>query len=99
MATSRSVQRVTAKAAKRATRTKRATAKKKQGLARKGRNDAQPTATQVRKIAKPTATNVSLGSMAAHTRARKAGAAIGKMLGRAQGMGRKLINTAKSKLI
>lgn len=98
MATSRSVQRVTAKVAKRAVRTKRAAVKKGQSLASKGRNAARSTAKQVRKVAKTTAEKASRGSMAAHARARKAGAAIGKMLGRAQGIGRKLVNKAKRRL-
>mgnify|MGYP007037738378 CR=1 FL=1 len=98
MATSRSVQRVTAKVAKRAVRTKRAAVKKGRSLTSKGRNVARSTAKQVRKVAKTTTKNVTSGSMAAHTRARQAGAAIGKMLGRAQGMGRKLVNKAKKRL-
>ncbi|GKS63007.1 hypothetical protein YTPLAS72_03110 [Nitrospira sp.] len=98
MATSRSVQRVIAKAATRAARTKRAAVKKGQSLAGKGRNAAQSTTKQVRKVAQTTAKKASRESMAAHARARKAGAAIGKMLGRAQGMGKKLVNKAKRRL-
>ncbi|MBK9306295.1 MAG: hypothetical protein IPM58_04215 [Nitrospira sp.] len=98
MATSRSVQRVTAKVAKRAAHTKRTAVNKGKSLASQGRNAVRSTAKQVRTVAKTTAPKASLGSMAAHTRARKAGATIGKMLGRAQGMGRKLVNKAKRRL-
>lgn len=98
MATSRSVQRVTAKVTTRAVRTKRVAVTKGNSLAGKGRNAPQSTAKQVRKVAKTTAKQATSVSMAAHTRARQAGAAIGKMLGRAQGIGRKLVNKAKRRL-
>jgi hypothetical protein len=98
MATSRSIQRVKAKVAKRTARTKRAAEKKGQDLANEGRKAVRASSTKVRKVAKMTAKKASGGSKEAHTKARKAGAAIGRLLGRAQSMSKRLVNKARKKL-
>lgn len=93
MATSRSVQRAKANVAKRTTQTKRTIVKKGQALEKKGRKAVQSSASQVRKLVKATS-----GQKTARAKARKAGAAIGKILGRAQGLSKKLVNKARKTL-
>jgi hypothetical protein len=98
MATSRSVQRAKANVAKRTTQTKRTIVKKGQALEKKGRKAVQSSASQVRKLVKATGKKATSGQKTARAKARKAGAAIGKILGRAQGLSRKLVNKARKTL-
>ncbi len=98
MATSQSAQRIKAKVAKGTAQVKRTAVKKGQALAKKGRKTAQSSASQVRKLVKATGKKAASGQKTARAKARKAGAAIGKILGRAQGLSRKLVNKAKRRL-
>lgn len=98
MATSRSVQQAKAKVSQRTVRAKRIAVKNGQALARKGRQAAQASVKQARKVTKAAEKQVSTGNTTAHAKARNAGAAIGRIIGRAQGLGRKLVNKAKQKL-
>ncbi|MDH5740211.1 MAG: hypothetical protein OEY77_07800 [Nitrospira sp.] len=94
MATSRSVQQVKAKAKA----SKRTAIKKGQALAKNGRKAIQSSAKQVRNLATATGKAATNGQQSASAKARKAGAAIGKILGRAQGLSRKLVNKARRTL-
>ena len=94
MATSRSVQQVKSKVAKRTAQAKRTVAKKGQVLAKNGRKAARSSAKQIQKLTKVTVKKANGGRKTAHAKARKAGAAIGRILGRAQGMSRKIVNKA-----
>lgn len=72
--------------------------KERSGACEKGRKTAQSSASQVRKLVKATGKKAASGQKTARAKARKAGAAIGKILGRAQGLSRKLVNKAKRRL-
>lgn len=98
MATPRSVQRAKANVTKRAVQAKRTVVKKGQALASTGRKAVRSSAIQARKAGKATVKKASETTQSAHATARKAGAAIGRILGRVQGMGRKLVDKAKKKL-
>ncbi|NJN69010.1 MAG: hypothetical protein HC801_00955 [Nitrospira sp.] len=93
-----SVQRVKAKVSKRTAQAKRTAAKKSQAMAEKGRKAVRSSAKQVRKLAKATGNAATSGQKTARAKARKAGAAIGTILGRAQGLSRKLVNKARRTL-
>ncbi|MGE0471134.1 MAG: hypothetical protein AB7L09_14295 [Nitrospira sp.] len=98
MATSQSVQRVKSKVAKGTAQAKRTTVKKGLALEKKGRKAVQSSANQVRKLVKATGNKATSAQKTARAKTRKAGAAIGTILGRAQGLTRKLVNKARKRL-
>ena len=98
MATSRTTRKVKAQVSRRVAQSKRTVEKKGRAIVTKGGQALETSAKRAKKLVKTSARKTTGISQETRLKARKAGAAIGKLLGKAQRIGMNLVKKARTRL-
>jgi hypothetical protein len=98
VATSRTVRKVKTQVSRRVAQSKRTVEKKGGAIVKKGRQALETSAKRAQKLVKTKVRKTTGASQDTRLKARKAGAAIGRLLGKAQRVGMNLVKKARTRL-